>query len=316
MAQVSWPDPAEGREIDEIDYEALEGLAGDNGLVGDPTVTAPVTATGAAMEVVVRSGLTGRVQGFGWSSGTTDVPLAIAANASGSTRLDRVVLRLDRSTWQVQAVILQGTPGAGAPAVTQQTGSIGVWEELLATVTVVDGAAVINAGDVISRPRWIGPRMSLANDGLTTITPAVGEQTWVHDVQKLLLWGGTEWKTLYEETGSVSAGIVLAGWTATVDTLFRRRSGLVILRAGTWQWTGASIGSGVATRLPITIPTLYQPAVNSVYGAMSVYGAHTAARATIYHSTDAKAGQVWLNNHAGIPTGAYVLGTNVTWAVG
>lgn len=313
MAQTSWPDPADGREIDEIDYEALEGLPGDDGVIGDPTGAAPVYADGSGMQVFVLAGTTGRIRGFGWAAGDEDVPLSIAANSSGSTRLDRVVLRLDRSTWQVRAVILQGTPGAGATVLTQDKGPTGVWEELLATVTVASGASAITAGNVSARLRYLGARPSLVRSGTTVPTPYRGEMAWSAD-GTVKVWDGTEWRTVYEDTGDVLANATLSGWTNETDTIIRRRSGVVVLRAGTWLRSGTSVGANVDVRLPITIPTTYRPATRAARGLAWITGG-SVARVTVYQASDAKAGQVWIVSHTGIGTKETVYGTQITWAV-
>lgn len=80
------------------------------------------------------------VEGFHYKN-TALLSLAIANNSSGSTRIDRIVLRLNRTTNSLVAAILQGTPGAGAPALTQVAG--GTYELLLGQVTVANGAVTI-----------------------------------------------------------------------------------------------------------------------------------------------------------------------------
>jgi hypothetical protein len=83
------------------------------------------------------------VEGFHYKN-TTAKTLAIAANVSGSTRYDLIVLRLDRTANSLTAVVKQGTPGAGSPALTQVVG--GTWEFLLASVTVASGTLSITSG--------------------------------------------------------------------------------------------------------------------------------------------------------------------------
>jgi hypothetical protein len=73
------------------------------------------------------------VEGF-WYKNDASLSLAVATNTSGSTRIDRVILRLNRVSNSLNAAILQGTPGAGAPALTQIVG--GIWEFPLATITI------------------------------------------------------------------------------------------------------------------------------------------------------------------------------------
>jgi hypothetical protein len=101
--------------------------------------TLAVTAVNGNMTVTLGAG-EALVQGFYYRNDANKV-LTIAANASGSLRVDRVVLRLDRAANSLLAVIKQGTPGAGIPALTQVTG--GTWEFPLYTVVVPSGAVSI-----------------------------------------------------------------------------------------------------------------------------------------------------------------------------
>lgn len=73
------------------------------------------------------------VEGFQYKN-TASLNLAVANNTSGSTRVDRAILRLDRVANTLVAAVLQGTPGAGLPALTQVVG--GTWEFALATLTI------------------------------------------------------------------------------------------------------------------------------------------------------------------------------------
>jgi len=71
--------------------------------------------------------------------------LTIADNASGSTRIDRVVARLDYTNRTCEIEVLQGTAGAGAPALTQ---GASVWEISLAQVQATNGFTTILDADI------------------------------------------------------------------------------------------------------------------------------------------------------------------------
>lgn len=78
--------------------------------------------------------------------GDADEEINVATNSSGSTRVDLVCQKIDKitapnddATNVSPIVIVQGTPGSGAPAVPND-------HELLATLTLPDGyAAVVNS---------------------------------------------------------------------------------------------------------------------------------------------------------------------------
>lgn len=179
MAQTSWPNTAGGRAVNDVQWEKMAAGFIDDGIIGLPTDTPVVYGDSTGLQVKVRANRNAVVRGRGWDSGTADFTLAIGANASGSTRIDLVVLRLTRSTWDLSMVVKAGTPGAGAPALTQDpvaTGT-GTYEVAVAQVTVASGAATISATNVVDKANYIGkvsnrPRGVLARGRRTTGTSA------------------------------------------------------------------------------------------------------------------------------------------------
>jgi hypothetical protein len=73
--------------------------------------------------------------------------LAIAANGSGLARIDRLVVRLNRTAYIADFVVLQGTPGA-SPAVPAISRDAQYYDLALAQVAVANGASTITAGNV------------------------------------------------------------------------------------------------------------------------------------------------------------------------
>jgi hypothetical protein len=123
--------------------EVLADLLPD-GVIRTGTTRLAVSAVGA-LSVNVAAGRA-MVQGF-WYSNSATITLPITPNSSGSTRIDRVVLALDRSANTLQVVVRAGTPGSGLPpTLTRVVG--GSWEISLAKVTVTNGTAGIAPGDV------------------------------------------------------------------------------------------------------------------------------------------------------------------------
>jgi hypothetical protein len=87
-----------------------------------------------------------------WYRITAPITRSIQPNTSGQPRRDLVVVRADPQADQVTVVIIPGSPGSGtAPAPTRE-GS-GVWDVVLAVVTVAGGSSVVMPGDVDTRPR-------------------------------------------------------------------------------------------------------------------------------------------------------------------
>lgn len=197
MAQSSWPSPTTSRVVDDSQYERL-GLSysGQGGLIGSPADTNLVYGDSTGMQVKVRADRYAYIRGYEWWSGATEFTKAIGANASGSTRVDLIVLRLSRTTWNVTIEVVAGTPGAGAPAVTQNTGTTGVWELPLATVSVAPSASTITAGNVTFLGVYLG------SDGGGYVVGAVAALTYVPGKydgmvvtvgRSKFLYNGTSW---------------------------------------------------------------------------------------------------------------------------
>ncbi len=157
MAESSWPSPAAGRVVADDQYEKLGITLGPTGGVfGDYTNPQLVYADSTGMQVKVAADRYALLRGREWWSGSSIFTKSIASNSSGTTRIDLVVLRLSRSTWDVTIAIVQGTPGAGAPSSTKDLGTTGIFELVLAQVTVSSGAATISAGNVTYVATHIG----------------------------------------------------------------------------------------------------------------------------------------------------------------
>lgn len=75
--------------------------------------------------------------------------IAVGANASGSTRVDTLVVRVNPSANTAVAQLVVGTPGAGAPVLTQVVG--GTWDYPIADISVANGAGTILAGNITDR---------------------------------------------------------------------------------------------------------------------------------------------------------------------
>lgn len=151
VAESSAPTVAGSRAVTDDDYELLSSGFAADGVLGQWTQATPVFADSTGRQVKVRAGFTALVGGHVYRSGTSDIVRSISANASGSTRIDMIVLGLDRSTLAVTSYVKAGTPGAGAPPALQRDArglTSGKWEIPIGMVTVINGAANLAAGDV------------------------------------------------------------------------------------------------------------------------------------------------------------------------
>lgn len=227
MAQDSWPSPNHNtRNVTDPEYEKIAARFSDDGVWGDPNDSSVVYTT-TGLQVFVRAAKFASVRGHAWTSGTTDVTLTIGANASGQTRIDRVVLRLDRATWDVRAVVKAGTPGSGAPAMVQDTGDTGVYEIQIARVTVPNGASSVT---VQREELYVGSRVRPVTSTDPNLFPALGEIQYEKDTGRWRGWDGATRRTLYEDTGELPLTIGFNTWEFYADSFGRKVGGCVSIR--------------------------------------------------------------------------------------
>lgn len=244
MAQASWPDPADGRVVDERQYELLAARFSGDGVYWQPGDPAPVYADGTGLHVKIRPDLHGSMRGFGWTSGTGET-LPVAPNATGQARVDRVVLRLDRSTWQVRMAVRQG--GQAAPALVRQGGDTGVFESHVGLVTVPPGASTILPGDVVSYPTVPGSRTRPQHSSARNPAPEVGEIAYEYNTARWVGWTGSLWRPIAPEVIETEADIALTSkWPSASPTALNRvyRYGRVVeinlnLARALDSWAGA-----------------------------------------------------------------------------
>lgn len=222
---------------------------------GDSTLQ--VYGNSSGMQVLMRAG-SAAIRGAMYSN-TADVTLAITSNSSGSTRIDRVVLRNDRAHaggGQISPVVIIGTPGAGAPAITQTVGDI--WDLTLAQVTVVSGATGINPGDVSDERQYLPQRIHICDTRYAT--PAVdgskGRMFFDKNpaVNTYIITNGTAWAQIQTVVaGTAAVSYDSSTWGA--GSVTARKS------TATVQFTVNVNTLGITSGLVCTIPVGYRPAV-------------------------------------------------------
>lgn len=103
-----------------------------------------VPADPAGMKIIVSDGRA-RVKGY-WYIEDDEYELPISENTTGSTRYDRVIVRLEEtSPGQLSPRILEGTAGSGLPALATDGTEIS-----LASIVIVSGESTITASEITS----------------------------------------------------------------------------------------------------------------------------------------------------------------------
>jgi hypothetical protein len=311
MAQASWPSPTHNsRNVTDAEYERIAARFSDDGVYGDPDDSA-VVSPGVGLSVDILADVYGSVRGHAWHSGTTGDTLAISSNSSGSTRVDWVVLRLDRSDWTVRAAVREGTPGSGAPALVQDDGDTGMYEIPLAKATTPSGATTVT---VTRAEQYVGTRVRPCTSDQRPMAPRRGEAAYELDTGRLILWNGTVWNVVYSNSGVIVVNQSLTSWSIETDSVIEERNGNVHLRLGTFQRTASGFSGTTDSRLPVLIPDAYRHANRDRFVIGYVSGLQIC-RLTIYAKTGARPGQVWLTQHPAIAKGDAILTSSASWVV-
>lgn len=265
---TSWPSPNHGsppRSVTEAEYQHLIPFAAD-GIFG--AATDLVYANGSGLQTHVRANRYALVRGHAWSSGAAEETLAHDPNTSGQTRVDTVVVRLDRGTWDVGAAVRKGTPGAGPPALVHDDGDSGVFEIPAADVTVTNGAVSLSGDKVRNRP-LLQAGGARACDKITDIqaylTP--GDIVWETSTGRWIGWTAAGGLVLYEDTGWNTVATDTDYWTPGAFALaIRRRNGTVHLRGSVERHLNKLAASDTYSHI-LTIPSGYRPAASHLYAA-------------------------------------------------
>ena len=310
MAEASWPSPNHNsRSVTDAEYGHLAPWASD-GIFRSSTD--PVYANGSGMVVHVRAGKYGLVQGHAWYSGSTEFDLSIAANSSGSTRVDTIVLRLDRSTWDVTIDVRQGTPGAGAPALHRDTGDTGLWEIPVADVTVANGVSSIAANAVRMRPLLQSGAVrpcTVITDIQSTLT--VGDLVYESSTGRWIGWTGTSGSVLYQDTGWLPLTITNSAWKPTLDCVGRALNGFATLRVGVQRVNSTFSGKDPNGSPLLTVPAALHPAY-SQFGVVQFSGGVATARVDVSATDNSVSFQ---HNSGDVTPGRTALFT-ITYALG
>ncbi|KPC86322.1 hypothetical protein ADL35_12235 [Streptomyces sp. NRRL WC-3753] len=315
MAEESFPRPGHNsRAVTDDEHELLAARFSDDGIYGDPTDD-PVVSAGTGLSVNIRADTAGSVRGHGWYSGSTPFSVTVTANATSQPRIDWVVLRLDRADWTVTAAVVAGTPGSGAPALTQQTGDTGVYEIPLAQARILGGASSVT---VTRAELYVGTRRRPCTSTTRNPAPRLGEECFETDTKRVMLWDGTAWRIVYADSGEiVLQKLVTPSWGSLGDSVLEQRGRAVWLRTGGWRRLRTTLPSSSDSQLPILIPEAYQPHTRYQYWDVYVNHASTASMAhvTIYPRGDARAGQIYLTQHVDIAGNDEIRATTMTWTV-
>jgi hypothetical protein len=211
--------PFDGVTVTESQYSKLFRELQDSG-VADAFGGAgfKVTGTGSSMVLTVAAGVA-VLRGHAIQM-TADQTVTIAA-ASPSTRIDRVVLRMDPSTNSIAPLVLTGTPGSGAPALTQT--DTGLYELPLATVTVAPSAVAISNALIADYRPFVGSRVGIWSNDTKPTAPRrsqLGYNTsssgweWFDGSSWVSLGGSAAWAAITDKPSTFTPSTHGHDWNA------------------------------------------------------------------------------------------------------
>jgi len=244
MPETSWPfhDGANGTPVLEDAWSIMARAWVSTGVVGYPgDDAAEVYANSSGRHVFVRPGRA-NVRGHWWDlDELATVP--IAANSSGSPRIDRIVLRLDPTQDSIVLAVKQGTPAAlpAPPAVTETDAA--VYELALAQVKVPNGAATISASDVIDERVYCWLALIPCLSTRRPANPKVGQPILETDTGDFRWWTGSTWRLVTDVSGRVAK----TGDTMTGTLFVRGGNGYSVVallskNSGGW-WVASDPGA-------------------------------------------------------------------------
>lgn len=163
MAEFSYPfDAGAGAIVTEDNWSTMAGLWQDDGVVSDNLLSVSLSLDSQSVpnQVILKPGKA-FIQGFMYEN-TEDLILQFSTNNSPDPRRDRVVLRLDRNTNTIQAVIKEGTPSSSPSAPSLNT-TYPIHEISLATFPVAAGASTVSSFVISLDRQLIGKRTHISD---------------------------------------------------------------------------------------------------------------------------------------------------------
>ncbi|MCT2279310.1 hypothetical protein M3G91_16975 [Micromonospora chalcea] len=299
-------DSGSGKRImSEAAYEALVGAYTPDGIIGTPNDQPPLKLSGG--QLVVPAGIEGILRSYWWSSGTSDLPVPIDPNPSGSTRHDHVVVQVNRDAnpRTLGVVPKKGVPGGGLPALTQAPGTTGQFEISLGRVSVPAGGTVATAA--VTRLGWyIGPDGQYLCTRDTRPPHAPGRRIREVDTGRSLESDGDEqWLSVLDDSGWVNLAPA-AQWERNTLRI-RRMSGIGYLQLDLDR-KGPSLAASTTSKL-CTIPPAYALGTGQLFAAAVIHHGKVGRISIVPN------GDVTLSNHEGIAQGQYLV-SSASWPIG
>jgi len=208
MTQSSWP--FEGVDTTETQYSRLLRHIGQgvNGVPGDNNLLVYANSTGMNVKVKVSGGVSQAIVRGHMYQSTAEETLSIDASEA-NPRIDSCVLTLDPTANTIVLAIVKGTAAVSPSAPTLTQTDTGVFQFLLANISVPAGASTISASDVTDRRTFIEKVWTTTNRP----TPFLGLTGFNTTSGKLETYNGTSWVEVTPT--SLDASVITSGTFST-----------------------------------------------------------------------------------------------------
>lgn len=280
-------DPIDQTEWQRYVWRSLVGWGADNanrGVMGGVANELLVSAQSPAAAAVNIGSGAALVNGAVYYNDNT-ATLSFAANSSGSTRIDVVVLTADYAAPSVRLAVVQGTPAAGVPSLTQTgSGTSGLWQIPLAYVTLTNGYASITAAMITD---WRSFANMPARVASNIVNNAVAALEHGAIVIRDTSGGGYGITTTTTQANALAFGIIEARATASGGTGRAVQQGIIEVMCDELVAVGARLETSTTAGQAQTQTQPMQPAIGVVLTANTGAGTRCLAYVDFlpYHGT-------------------------------
>lgn len=298
MAETSGP--FDGSSLVEADWDLMmETLVdGVHGVPGSSLLNASIS--GSTLRGVDFAAGTASCRGH-WYRNSATLTKASGTNLTGSPRIDRAALQLDRTANTVTIAVVPGTAGSGQPPTLADTSTL--TQRPLYKWTV--GASATAVTDLTDERQWRGTTIKPCTSTNRPYLPAEGDLASEIDTGRTIRFDGTAWNVLTQDSGlsalTLASGFVQGGITLDMALI----NGIAYLTGSCMNPSSISTEKRIAN-----IPSACQPRKSAEILVYQDGGTLLLARA---YASGTRSGQLWLIGNLANANGGVTIRMSTSW---
>lgn len=309
--------PFEGQTVGEDQFSQVLRLFGHDGVDGHPGDTSLKVSVVDSTHVSVGTG-SALVQGFGCliTGSAESVTVTVNSNAT-QDRLDRIVLRLNRTANTLAPFHIAGTPSA-TPQLPALTRTSTIYDMPLASYTRPRNSGAITG--LADGRDFLGDPAPMTSTNRHS-NPHRGMLGYETDTGRQVRWTGSAWEVVFDpaaafltDSGWLDLNLTGSGRVATVSDLKGRKVGNVVEIRGAVRRVESGAHTSPDYSIIQGLPSSLQPLTYDRFFNCYIDGGH-AGKITVYNSTprtDNRHGGVYLVGYETFATNA-VLWFSLMW---